>query len=71
MAFSKVCLASCRSPEAVRVAEKEAAALPADEAAEAAEAKSYPLTIDFARKPGGQPAAPAQRQYPVRVRIGA
>lgn len=62
---------TAKKPEAVRVAEKEAAALPADEAAEAAEAKSYPLTIDFARKPGGQPPAPAQRQYPVRVRIGA
>lgn len=42
-----------------------------DEAPVAEEAKGYPLTIDFTRTPSGKSIAPAKREYPVRVYIGA
>lgn len=59
---------------------KKASALPADNSPEAqaaapAKPKSYPVTIDFKRKQMGNGvtvgAPPSDRQYPVRVYIGA
>lgn len=34
-------------------------------------AKSYPLSIDFTKQPNNRSMAPARRNYPVRVYIGA